>query len=252
MTSVDAVIAALEAQGSPIGRVEVRPVTKTGTKNERALGKEFVQESLGLWDGGSLYWKERPRHHFVSDNAHAAWNGKFAGRIAGIDGGKGYIEINFRRGGRYWSLQAHRVVWMLSTGEWPVHVIDHINRIRDDNRIENLRDVPADVNARNNGKTGGTELFGAYRSNRSARFRAQVMRNDRAYYLGMHDTPEQASEAATAFRTAFVLVTPNETVLSEHTDPHTARREQRDRQDEGQSVDLMRREADGTLSTELR
>ena len=52
--------------------------------------------------------------------------------------------------------------------------------------------------------------------------------------------------------TAFVLVTPDETVLSEHTDHHNASRELRDRQDEGQSVDLMRREADGTLSTELR
>ena len=36
----------------------------------------------------------------------------------------------------------HRVIWALHNGKWPEHEIDHINNIRDDNRIENLRDVP--------------------------------------------------------------------------------------------------------------
>lgn len=35
--------------------------------------------------------------------------------------------------------KAHRVVWFLCNGYFPNEEIDHINRVRDDNRIENLR-----------------------------------------------------------------------------------------------------------------
>ena len=35
--------------------------------------------------------------------------------------------------------KAHRVVWFLCKGYFPKQEIDHINRVRDDNRIENLR-----------------------------------------------------------------------------------------------------------------
>lgn len=36
--------------------------------------------------------------------------------------------------------KAHRLVWFLCTGEFPKSEIDHINRDRLDNRIENLRE----------------------------------------------------------------------------------------------------------------
>lgn len=44
---------------------------------------------------------------------------------------------------------AHRVAWIITYGKWPDGQIDHINRIRHDNRICNLRDVPQHINARN-------------------------------------------------------------------------------------------------------
>jgi hypothetical protein len=34
---------------------------------------------------------------------------------------------------------ASHIAWLLTYGEWPAKEVDHINRIRDDNRIENLR-----------------------------------------------------------------------------------------------------------------
>lgn len=36
-------------------------------------------------------------------------------------------------------IKAHRLVWFLCKGSFPKQELDHINRIRDDNRIENLR-----------------------------------------------------------------------------------------------------------------
>jgi len=47
----------------------------------------------------------------------------------------GYREIRFNGYRTY----EHRLAWFYMTGEWPPNQIDHINRIRDDNRFCNLR-----------------------------------------------------------------------------------------------------------------
>ena len=59
-----------------------------------------------------------------------------AGKVAGTVGLNGYKKIRFKRR----ELQAHRLAWYMKTGEDPgVHTVDHINRIKTDNRFENLR-----------------------------------------------------------------------------------------------------------------
>lgn len=47
------------------------------------------------------------------------------------------------------SYAAHRVAWAFEKGEWPQYEIDHKNQQKDDNRIDNLRDVPHAVNMSN-------------------------------------------------------------------------------------------------------
>ena len=49
----------------------------------------------------------------------------------------------------YVDYTAGRLAWFYMTGKWPRHVIDHINRERNDNRFRNLRDVTQKVNSRN-------------------------------------------------------------------------------------------------------
>jgi len=66
------------------------------------------------------------------------------------------------------SVMAHRVAWFYTTYEWPKHTIDHINGIRDDNRIENLRDVTLLTNAEN-------KVCGAYRHKYDGRFDKYIM-----------------------------------------------------------------------------
>ncbi len=59
---------------------------------------------------------------------------------------KGYIKIEVLGKSYY----AHRVAFLIMEARWPEQ-IDHINRIRDDNRWINLREANQVENARNHG-----------------------------------------------------------------------------------------------------
>jgi hypothetical protein len=68
-----------------------------------------------------------------------------AGRAAGSINGRGYRGIMIE--GKWYA--AHRLAWLYVYGQWPSGQIDHINGVRDDNRIANLRDVGQEVNLQN-------------------------------------------------------------------------------------------------------
>lgn len=68
---------------------------------------------------------------------------------------KGYLKTKFK--GDY--LKIHRLIWFYVYGEFPLGQIDHINGIKTDNRLSNLRVVTNTENQRNqkrniNNKTG--------------------------------------------------------------------------------------------------
>ena len=58
-----------------------------------------------------------------------------AGQILESKNSGGYLQTTINRK----PIKVHRLAWLYVHGEWPKYTIDHINRIRDDNRIENLR-----------------------------------------------------------------------------------------------------------------
>ena len=68
-----------------------------------------------------------------------------AGQIAGYKTHKNRIEIEIH-GKAY---QASRLAVFYMTGEWPRHQVDHINCIKTDNRIKNLRPASAIENGQN-------------------------------------------------------------------------------------------------------
>ena len=92
--------------------------------------------SLFDYKEGKLHWKESPSRN-VKD-----------GDIAGHFGKRRYAQI--RINGKYYL--KHRLVYLYHHGHLPPEplVIDHINRNRFDNTIENLRAVTKSENQRNN------------------------------------------------------------------------------------------------------
>lgn len=70
-----------------------------------------------------------------------------AGDVAGTLTPHGYIQIHVNS----IIFMAHRLAWLYVYGYLPESDLDHINRDKSDNRIENLREVSRQCNTRNTG-----------------------------------------------------------------------------------------------------
>lgn len=115
-----------------------------------------------------------------------------AGNRAGSKSRNGYIRIAID-GRRY---LAHRLAWLMTHGEWPRGQIDHINGVRDDNRIANLRDVSAFVNQQNRHRAQGSNRFPWVHWKRSEnRWRGCFRVNGRDVTVGHFRDPEAAYAA---------------------------------------------------------
>lgn len=117
--------------------------------------KEFLQQS---WvkkeiinrldynpETGDLTWAERDCRYFDKSRV-----GKKVGYNWSVDGYVNYtvpMEIK----GRRVKLVVARLCWLVHTGDWPKHTIDHIDRDPLNNRWGNLRDVSQAVNNQNKG-----------------------------------------------------------------------------------------------------
>lgn len=120
------------------------------------------------------------------------------GGVAGCQERSGYLKIGVD-GKLYF---AHRLAWLHHYGEWPDPAIDHINGIRTDNRIVNLRAVGPDINSQNRrsanrGNTSG--LLGVSWSNHHGKWIAQILAKGRKVMLGAF---ENRGDAYAAYLTA--------------------------------------------------
>jgi len=107
--------------------------------------KEEISKRIAYYpDTGLLVWKPRKSPKF---------NDKFAGKVVGstekMADGYIYYGVAMEIKGRKINIPTGRIAWLLQTGEWPKHTIDHKNRDSTNNKWLNLRDVTQKVNNSN-------------------------------------------------------------------------------------------------------
>lgn len=112
------------------------------------------------------------------------------GCLAGYKHPSGYIIVEFDGV----CTSAHRIIWCLMTGEWPVEV-DHRNLIKDDNRWDNLRHATHAQNCLNRPlrKDNALRVKGVQKS--GAGYRARITVNGKLQSLGRFETVQDAAEA---------------------------------------------------------
>ena len=117
--------------------------------------------------------------------------GLLAGSVAGhLNKSSGYITISVDSR----SYRAHRLAWLYVYKKWPEDCIDHINHIRTDNRIENLREVEKSQNQKNMSKDrrnksghSGVIWYKAYE-----KWSAEIWVNKVKHFLGYFENFEDA------------------------------------------------------------
>jgi len=144
----------------------------------RPLTHERLLEVLSYDPGTGIFlWRVRlSRNTKVGDQAGTVAQDGY--RIIQIDG---------------WHYKASRLAWFYCHGRWPYPQADHRDLDRDNNRLKNLREATDSQNGANTGllPTNRSGFKGV--SYARGRWKAQIRKNGVRHYLGLYDTPEEAS-----------------------------------------------------------
>ena len=149
-------------------------------------------------DTGRLFWLERHEGDFSHcknpQGQASAWNAKYAEREAfTATDGQGY-KSGAIFGKTY---TAHRVIWALVSGEWPDQEIDHADKVRTNNRWNNLRLASHGENARNRDvqANNSSGYKGVSLDKRRNKWRAVIDVDGAQKHLGYFPSAREARDA---------------------------------------------------------
>jgi hypothetical protein len=139
------------------------------------------------------YFNYDPETGLITWAKKRAYKNPAGSRAGAIDRTTGYIRLGLA--GRLY--YAHRVAWYLAHGEWPPEQIDHINGVRTDNRLTNLRLATKGQNAINRGPTcrNSSGVPGVRWDRKYSRWYARICANGVNKHLGTFATFDEAVAA---------------------------------------------------------
>lgn len=97
----------------------------------------------------------------------------------------------------YQHYYGHRLAWFYVYGVWPDPEVDHENRVRHDNRLENLRPATKGQQQQNAHRPNSTGYRGVYHR-KGGRFVARITRDGKLVRLGEYATAAEAGQAYAA------------------------------------------------------
>jgi hypothetical protein len=109
---------------------------------------------------------------------------------------KGYLQINLHLTSGIRGVLVHRLIYLAYNPDFDIwdsshnNVIDHHDRIRTNNKIENLQRVTIQQNQFNR-----SEVKGYSYNERTGKYQSQIGLDGKVIYLGQYDTPEEARTA---------------------------------------------------------
>ena len=106
---------------------------------------------------------------------------------------RGYIAVRVNKRMMF----AHRLAWLHAYGRWPIGDIDHINGVRNDNRLVNLRECNRSENKQNSNahKDNKSGFMGVSKIKGADRWRSEICVNRKNRHLGSFKSPELAYAA---------------------------------------------------------
>ena len=165
------------------------------------MEKDYLQECFTYEpETGLLFWNEdRPASHFTSGKAYGEWLETYAGSVVGYTNAHGYLEVSIDG----INIKQHRIVLILNDIEIPEgYEVDHLNGIRCDNRMHNLRVVTRAINMKNraisSANTSGVNGVSIRTGRRP--YVAYGCSEDRPCYIGSFETMELAEKARLAWQ----------------------------------------------------
>jgi hypothetical protein len=136
--------------------------------------------------------QEKLRSLLFYDAATGEFTWISSGQKAGCLAKDGYAVIQIERK----QYRAHQLAWLYVHGEFLVRQLDHINHIRNDNRIVNLRKVTLSQNSQNQMLTrkNTSGYRGVCWDKDRNKWRADIGVNRKRKYLGHYETKEAAAK----------------------------------------------------------
>ena len=128
---------------------------------------------------GKLYWKISTTNRIK------------VGDEAGSPHSEGYLRVKIQSKAYF----IHRIIYKMCHKVEPPAYLDHINKIKTDNRLENLREIDNGHNVRRskNGKGVGIQ------TGRKKKYRAKFSFNGKEHFLGRFYTYEEARQKVVDF-----------------------------------------------------